>query len=243
MAYAAPSAAQLKVMISGGFSSAYRQVLPEFEKTTGISVTTLSGASQGKGPQTIAAQLERGVPVDVVILSREGLTDLIASGRIVSGSDADLATVPIAAAVRAGAAKPDIRTVEGFKRALLSSRVIAVPASTSGIFLQEKVFPQLGVNPRNIKVTERGSETAALVARGEADIAVQPVSELMHVPGLEMLGRIPDEFQLIQMFSAAIVKGSKDAEAGKRLIHFLTSERASAAMEKNGMDPAGKRRP
>ena len=93
-AFPTASAAQVNVLISGGFSTAYRQVLPEFERTTGIAVVTGSGASQGSGPQTIAAQLQRGVPADVVILSREGLAELVTSGRIVAGTDVDLARAP-----------------------------------------------------------------------------------------------------------------------------------------------------
>src|ERR671927_1759012 len=99
--------AQVKVIISGGFSGAYEQLLPEFERASGIKVTTGSGASQGTGPQTIGAQLARGVPADVVILSREGLTELIAAGRIAPGTDVDLAQVPLGVAVRANAPKPD----------------------------------------------------------------------------------------------------------------------------------------
>ena len=239
--YSGPSMAQVKVIISGGFSTAYRELLPEFEKTTGIAVTTGSGASQGKGPQTIAAQLERGVPFDVVIMSREGLTELIAAGRILKGSDVDLATAAIGVAVRPGAPKPDVSTVEGFRRALLGAKLIAVPGSTSGIYLVEKVFPRLGIADRiKVKVTERGSQSAGLVASGEADMAVQPVSELMSVPGIQYVGRIADELQLIQMFSAAIVQGSKQPAEAKRLIQFLASDRAGAAIRKNGMDPAGK---
>jgi len=175
LAYSIPSMAQVKVIISGGFSSAYRQVLPEFEKTTGISVTTGSGASQGKGPQTIAAQLERGVPFDVVIMSREGLSELLAAGRIVTGSDADLATAAIGVAVRTGAPKPDVTTVEGFKRALLGAKAVAVPQSTSGIYLIKEVFPKLGIADRiNVKVAERGSQSAGMVASGEATSRCSP---------------------------------------------------------------------
>ena len=232
--------AQVKVIISGGFSTAYRQVLPEFEKTTGISVTTGSGASQGKGPATIASQLERGEPFDIVIMSREGLEDLKAAGRILPGSDVDLATAAIGVAVRAGAPKPQVTSVDGFKRALLDAKLIAVPQSTSGIFLLEKVFPRLGIDRSKIKVTERGSQSAAAVANGEADIAVQPVSELMSVPGIQYVGVIAGELQLIQMFSAAIVKGSQQADAARRLIQFLASDRAAAAIKSNGMEPARK---
>src|ERR1700733_9978040 len=89
----------LTTMISGGFSLAYRQILPEFERNTGMTVTTLSGASQGTGPKTIKSQLEQGVDVDVVILSKEGLDELIAAGRIAAGSEVGLASVPLGAAV------------------------------------------------------------------------------------------------------------------------------------------------
>ncbi|HLX25299.1 MAG TPA: substrate-binding domain-containing protein [Usitatibacter sp.] len=236
------SMAQLKVMISGGFSGAYKRLVPEFEKASGVAVTTLSGASQGSGPLTIASQLERGVPVDVVILSREGLTDLIAAGRILPGSDVDLASVPIGAAVRAGSPKVDVSTVDAFRKTLLAAKTIAVPGSTSGIFLVKEVFPKLGIADRiNVKVMERGSQTGELVASGGADLALLPVSELAQVAGLDVVGRIPDELQLIQVFSAAIVKGSSEADAGRKLIELLASGRARAAIEKSGMDPAGKR--
>jgi molybdate transport system substrate-binding protein len=233
----------VNVIISGGFSTAYRQLLPEFEKATGIPVTTGSGASQGKGPQTIAAQLGRGAPFDVVIMSREGLGELMAAGRIAAGSDVDLATAALGAAVRAGAPKPDVSTVEGFKRALLAAKLVAVPQSTSGIYLLKTVFPKLGVAERiKVKVLDRGSQSAAMVANGEADIAVQPVSELISVPGIQYAGRLADELQLIQMFSAAIVKGSTEPEAAKRLIQFLASDRAATAVRKNGMEPPIRRR-
>src|SRR5262245_14826020 len=113
--------AQMKVLISGGFSGAYEKLLPEFEQESGIKVTTGSGASQGDGPQTIGAQLARGEKADVVILSREGLDGLIAAKRIAAGSDVNLATVGVGAAVRAGTAKPDMNTVDAVKRALLKA--------------------------------------------------------------------------------------------------------------------------
>lgn len=137
--------AQLNVLISGGFSGAYEELLPEFERASGIGVATGSGASQGTGPQTIAAQLARGVRCDVVILSREGLGELIAAKRIVAETDVDLARVPVGVAVRAGAPKPDVSTVEAFKQVLLKAKTIAVPGSTSGIWLTTELFPRLGI--------------------------------------------------------------------------------------------------
>src|SRR5436190_23448459 len=108
------ASAQLNVLISGGFTGAYEQLLPEFERTSGIKVTTGSGASQGAGPQTIAAQLARGVPANVVILSKEGLSELIAAKRIAAGTDVDIARVSLGVVVRAGTPKPDVSTVDGF---------------------------------------------------------------------------------------------------------------------------------
>src|SRR5260370_10176060 len=99
-----------------------RALLPEFERTSGIKVTTGSGASQGAGPQTIAAQLARGVPANVVILSRAGLSELIAANRIAAGTDVDLARVPLGVAGRAGALKLAVRTLEAFKQVLLKTK-------------------------------------------------------------------------------------------------------------------------
>lgn len=235
------ASAQLKVMTSGGFSGPFEKLLPEFERTTGIKVATSSGSSQGSGPQTIGAQLARGVPVDVVILSREGLAELIAAHRIAPGSDADLARTPIGVAVRAGAAKPDVSTVEGFKQLVLNAKAVAVPASTSGIFLTKQVFPRLGIADKvNVKVAPRGTGAAAMVASGEADLGLLPVSEIVHAPGVELAGVIAQEIQLNQVFAAAIVAGSTEVEAAKRLIAFLASERASAAIRSGGMEPLTK---
>jgi molybdate transport system substrate-binding protein len=230
--------AQMKVIISGGFSGAYEQLLPEFEQESHIKVTTGSGASQGDGPQTIGAQLARGEKADVVILSREGLDGLIAAGRIAAGTDADLATVGIGVAVRKGAAKPDLGSVDAIRQALLKARAVAVPASTSGIWLVKELFPKLGIaETLNVKVSPRGAGATAMVAAGEADLGVLPISEILHDKGVELAGVLPPEIQFIQTFSAAVVAGASEAEAGKRLIEFLTSARAAAAIKGAGLEP------
>jgi molybdate transport system substrate-binding protein len=230
--------AQVKVLISGGFSGAYEELLPEFERASGFEVATGSGASQGTGPQTIAAQLARGVPSDVVILSREGLGELIAARMIVAGTDADLARVPVGVAVRAGAPKPDVSTVEAFKQVLLNAKTIAVPGSTSGIWLTNDLFPRLGIAEKiNVKIRPRGTDAAAMVAAGDADLAVLPTSEIMYAAGIAFAGNIAPEIQFVQTFSAAIVAGSGEIEGSRRLIEFLTSARASEAIRKSGMEP------
>ena len=230
--------AHMNVLISGGFNGAYDQLVPEFEQANGITVTTGSGASQGTGPQTIAAQLARGVPADVVILSREGLSELIAAKLIVAATDIDLARVPVGVAVRAGTPKPDVSTVEGFKQVLLKAKTVVVPGSTSGIWLMTELFPRLGVAGKiNIEVTPRGTGATAMLAAGDADIGVLPTSEIVYAPGVDFAGNIAAEIQFVQTFSAAIVAGSREFEGSRRLIQFLTSARASAVIRKSGMEP------
>src|SRR3954452_3351882 len=234
---------KLNVMISGGFSQAYHDVLPDFERSTGISVTTLSGASQGTGPRTIKSQLENGADVDVVILSKEGLSELIAAKRIVGGSERELASVPLAAAVRQGNPKPDIGNVEGFKTALLNARLVVMPGSTSGLFVKDEVFPKLGTaNKVSFKVVARGLDSTGLLAAGEADLAIGPVSELINQPGIELVGPLPEQAQLVQVFTAAIVPASDRTVQAKKLINFLGSDHTTAAIKKFGMDPVGDHR-
>lgn len=236
--------AHVNVLISGGFSFAYEQLLPEFRRTTGIDVTAESGASQGSGPQTIAAQLARGVAADVVILSREGLTELIAARRIAAGTDVDLAQVPLGVAVRADAPKPDVRTVEAFKQLMLRAKTVAMPGSTSGIWLKTELFPRLGIADKvGTKLAPRGSDATRMVAAGEVDLAVMPVSEIVHAAGVEFVGTIAPEIQFVQVFCAAVVAGSQQLESAKRLIEFLASARACEAIRNSGMEPlAGSRR-
>ena len=210
-------------------------MLPEFEKTTGITVTTTRGQSQGGGPNAIGAQLRRGVPADIVIMSREGLDELIAQGKIVAGTDVDLARTPLGVAVRAGASKPDISTVEAFKQMLLLAKSITYPSSTTGIWMTTKLFPRLGIASEMAgKTTNSG---VAAVATGEAELAIQPVSEILHVPGTDFIGTLPTEIQYVSVFSAAMVEGGKQREVSQRLIGFLKSEAAAKAMRNSGMEP------
>ncbi len=233
--------AQLHVMISGGFGGAYEQLLPEFKRQNRIEVTTGSGASQGSGPQTIAAQLGRGVAADVVILSREGLSELIAAKRIIAGSDVDLARAGLGVAVRAGTAKLDVSTATGFEQALLKAKSVAVPGSTSGIWLMQELFPRLGlIGKLDVKVAPRGAGAAAMVAAGETGIGILPVSEILHAKDVDLAGQIAAEIDFPQTFSAAIVAGSGEIEAARRLIEFLSSSRAAAAITKSGMEPLGR---
>ena len=238
VAFPSASFAQVKVIISGGFTAAYRELLPEFERSSGITVTTTSGGSVGNGPNTIGAQVRRGVPADVIILAREGLTDLIKEQRTVPGTDVDLARSIIGVIVHAGAPKPDISTVEALKQTLLKAKSVAMSSSTSGVYLTTVLFPKLGIaDQMKDKISTSG---AAAVGRGEAELGLQQVSEVLAVPNVDFVGTIPETVQYVTTYAAAVVKGTLQLDASKRLIAFLSSEAAMAAIKKSGMEPSHK---
>jgi len=229
------SFAQVKVIISGGFSAAYKELLPDFERTTGITVTTSTGGSVGSGPNTIGGQLQRGVPADVVILAREGLSELMAAKRIIAGSDVDFARSIIGMIVRAGAPKPDISTVEAFKQAMLRAKSVSMSSSTSGVYLTTRLFPKLGIEKE--MAAKSSMAGAAAVGRGEAEVGLQQVSEVLPIPNTDFVGPIPAEIQYVTIYAGAVVAGSKEVEASKKLIAFLSSAGAAAAIKKSGMEP------
>ena len=240
VAIPATAHAQIRVLMSGGFRAPYDAVVPEFERTTGIKVTTATGMSQGSNPTVILTQLRAGVQADVVILGREGLDDITADHRTVVGTIANLAQTPLAVAVRAGALKPDISTVDAFKMTLLRAKTVAFMPSTTGIYLTTKLFPRLGIADQLAKKST--TLGVAEVIKGNADLSIQPASELIGVAGADYVGPVPMDVQFVSVFSAAVVNGSKRVEASKRLIAYLVSDKVDVAITKSGMERPAKSR-
>jgi molybdate transport system substrate-binding protein len=225
LAWPIAATAQVKVLMSGGFSGAYEQLLPEFERTSGIKVTTGSGA-----------QLASGVAADVVILSREGLEELIAAKRIAAGTEVDLARVGLGVAVPAGTPKPDVGTVEAFKQVVLAARTVSA-SSTSGIWLVKNLFPRLGIADKiDIKITPRGTGAAGMVADGGAGVAVLPISEILTAKGVDYAGSLAPDIQFLQVFSAAIVTGSGEVDNANTIdrVHRLPARRRGDQEEWHG---------
>jgi molybdate transport system substrate-binding protein len=238
------SAAEIKVFISGGFSAAYDTLIPEFERTTDHKVVTERGPSMGETPQAIPNRLARGENADVVILVGYALDKLIKKDLVVADSRADLAWSPIAMAVKAGAPKPDISTVDAFKRALLAAKSIAYSDSASGEYLSTTLFKRIGVYDE-IKEKARkipAEPVAKVVARGEAEIGFQPVSELRPYEGIEIVGPIPNELQIVNVFAAGLAKSAKQPEAARALIAFLISPAARPAIVQSGMQFADEKK-
>jgi len=236
---AAPASADdIVVMTSGAFTAAYLELAPSFEHATKHKLITAT-TTMGTGAESIPNRLARGERADVVIVAAEALDDLIKAGRIVAGSRVDLARSSVAMAVRAGSRKPDISSVEAFKRALLEARSIAYSASVSGDYLVNELFPRLGI-AREMKAKSQRIErerVGAVVARGDAEIGFQQLSELLPIQGIEIVGLLPDEVQRVTVFSAGITTSSPHPSSARALVTFLESTAAAAVVKKSGMEP------
>jgi molybdate transport system substrate-binding protein len=232
-------AEEIKVMTSGSFTAAYLELAKQFEQLTKHTVVTTYGASMGNAPDSIPVRLNRGEPVDVVILIGTALDALIKEGRIVPGSRVELARSSIGMAVRAGAPKPDISSVEGLKRTLLQAKSIAYSASASGVYVSTELFERLGIADQIRGKSKRieSERVGAVVARGDAEIGFQQVSELLPVKGIDYVGPLPQEVQRVSVVAAGIATGSREPVGARALIDFLASPAAVAAIEKSGLEP------
>jgi molybdate transport system substrate-binding protein len=232
-------AADVNVMISGGFSAALRDLEPAFEGATGNHVVMISGPSMGNTPQAIPARLQRGEQADVVIMVGYALDALIKQGKVSADSRVDLARSRIGMAIRTGAPRPDISTVDAFKNTLLAAKSIAYSDSASGVYLSTELFARLGIADQlKSKSTMIPADPVGnVVARGDAEIGFQQISELLPVAGIDVVGPIPAELQKITTFSGGIVAGAQHAEAAQALLTFLRTPAAAAAVARSGLEP------
>jgi len=239
----AASAADVHVMISAGFYQVYSELGPAFERESGNHLVTTRGPSMGDSPEAIPTRLARGEAADVVILDGGIAEELGKKGLVRADSKTDLARSLIGMVVRAGAEKPDISNVEALRKTLLAAKSIAYSDSGSGTYLSTTLFPKLGIaeqvasKSRKVRGPPSGEPVAAVVARGEAEIGFQQVSELIHVPGITYVGTIPAEVQPAIFFAGALTKTVREPEAASALIRFLTSPNAAPVIEKAGLVP------
>jgi molybdate transport system substrate-binding protein len=233
-------AAEITVAVSGAFTAAYRELTPEIERSAQHKLISVFGASMGTGQSAIPQRLARGEAIDVVILAAPALEALIESGLVRKSSRVDLARSSIGMAIKAGAARvPDIRTVDGLKRALLAAKSIAYSGSASGLYLSKELFVQLGIASQisgKSRIVE-GEPVGDVVARGEAEIGFQQMSELLPVKGIEIVGPLPPGAQRATVFAAGIAAASARVEAAREVIEFLHSPAARAVLVKSGLEP------
>ena len=230
---------EIHVMVSGGFTPAYKILASEWEKATGNTIATVFGASMGETPTAIPNRLAHGEPADVVILARPALDGLAGAGRVVEGSQVDLARSRIGMAVKAGAPVPDISTESRFRQVLLDAQSIAYSDSASGVYISTELFKKLGIEAQVAGKARKipGRPVGEVVAAGEAAIGFQQMSELMAVEGITVVGPIPDSVQLITTFSAGVSSTARSADASRQLIAYLSSRDAWPTIRKTGLDP------
>jgi molybdate transport system substrate-binding protein len=235
---AAAFADEVKVITSGAFTAAYLQLVPEFERATHHKIVTTFGASMGSGPNTIPSRLQRGEPADVVILAGSALDELIKQGKVVAGSRVDLVRSRMGVAVRAGAPKPDITSIEALTQTLLRAKSIAISSSASGLYLSTELFQRLGIAGQmkgKTKISEEAVGT--LVASGEAEIGFQQISELLPVTGIDYVGALPPGAQRETVLSAGVVSGARAPDAARALLKFFASPAAAPIIRKTGLEP------
>jgi molybdate transport system substrate-binding protein len=231
---AAAQAAEITVLSSTGVKTALVELAPQFEKATGNKLNIIFNASN-----LLKKDVDAGASFDVIILTPSLINELIKEGKVADGSAADVARVGIGIAVKKGAPKPDISSVAAFKRTLVDAKSIAYTTAGQSGLQFTKVIENLGIADQ-VKAkgkTLPGGSAGELIVKGEADMAVQLMSELMAVPGIEVVGPFPKEIQSYVVLTAGVGANTKDKSASQALIKFLTAPSAAPVIKAKGMEP------
>jgi polar amino acid transport system substrate-binding protein len=241
LASASPAqAAEIRVMTSGALAAPFADLVPGFEKATGHTLVTILGSSQGGAPDSIPERLKRGETAHVFLLGRESLDALVKQGFVVAGSEKDIVNSRMAMSVRLGITKPDISTVDAFKKAMLEANSIAYSASVSGTYLSTVAFQQLGIADQVLPKAKRimSERIGAVLTRGEVDVGFQQISELLpFAKTTQFVGPLPEGVQKVTAFSAGVAAASPDAALSKTMIDYLASREAHAMIRKYALDP------
>ena len=231
-------AEQLNVMTSGGFTAAYKILGPKFAAATGNTLDTQLGPSMGKAPEAIPNRLARGEHADVVIMVGYALDDLIKQGKVDPASRVELADSRIGLVVREGAPKPDISSVESLKKTLLDAKSVAYSDSASGVYIEQQLFKKLGIEDQlkpKAKMIPK-IPVGSVVATGDYQLGFQQVSELLPVPGVSFVAKIPESVQSVTRFAAGIPVGAQHPKEAKALLAYLAAPAAQADVQATGLD-------
>jgi molybdate transport system substrate-binding protein len=233
----AAGAAELKLLTAGAFKSTVLALLPEYEKTSGNKVSVENDTAGA-----LMKRIQAGETFDVVVMTPEGIDQLTGEGKVISGSRTNLARVGVGVMVKSGANKPDISTVDAFKKAVLEAKSISFidPASggSSGIYV-EKLLDRLGIadQVRPKEKLKQGGYVADYVESGEAELGIHQISEILPHAGVTLVGPLPKEIQNYTVYAAGIGRGTKDGDAAKALIASLVGPSAQALFKSKGMEP------
>ncbi|MBL4673375.1 MAG: substrate-binding domain-containing protein [Arenicella sp.] len=229
----------LRVITSGGFAAAYNVLEPVFEKQTGIDLQTFYGSSSGGAADSIPVRLSKGEKFDVLIMSKSSMNKITERGYVKPESRVDLVRSMIGMAVKEGAPLPDISTSENFVQVLENAKSIAYSASSSGRYLSTKLWPEMAVWRKIETKSKRilSERVATVVARGEAEIGFQQISEILPIKGAVLVAPIPQDLQKVTTFSIAITSQAVNAKDAKSLIEFLSSVDVADIISELGLSP------
>ncbi|HYC47509.1 MAG TPA: substrate-binding domain-containing protein [Burkholderiales bacterium] len=225
--------AAIDVMMTLAFKEAFVELAPRFERESGHEI------NGGTVPTAVMVRrLKEGDRTDVVISSAAALAELIEAGVLDRTSRTDLAACGVGVAVRAGAPRPDLSCAESFRRAVLGAESIVYSHGPSGVYLNA-LFDRMGIAGEIASKVKRvqGEPAGGLVARGEAEIGFQQMSELLPVPGIDIVGPLPPEIQEITRFAGAVHARTKQPEAASALVKFFTTPDAREVMKAKGLEP------
>lgn len=241
LAGAAPSSAEeLRIVSSGGFAAALKELAPQYEKVTGNTLIIQWGPSMGATADAVPQRLARNEALDVVVMVGYALDKLVADGKVAPADHQDLAESLIGLVVRQGAPVPDISTEDKLRQVLLAAKSIAYSDSASGVYIEREMFKKLGIEDQ-VRGKARmipAEPVGGVVARGDAEIGFQQISELKPIQGITLVGPIPAPEQLATMFSAGILETSSHKEAARGLLRFLSAPQAAGAIRDSGMEPS-----
>jgi molybdate transport system substrate-binding protein len=228
-----PDAAEIKVWTARAIATVLTEVGPQFERTTGHHLNVYSGL-----PADFLRRANAGEPFDILITGSSPVDEWIKDGKIIAETRTDIVRSGIGVEVRAGAGKPDISSVEAFKRALLDAKSIAYLRVGSGIYVAGLV-ERLGIaEVIKSKVTRPESDIVSeLVAKGEVELGVVVITQILTTPGVELVGPLPPEIQSYVMFTAGVSANSRVLDAARQLIKFLTGPTAIPVIKAQGMEP------
>ncbi len=235
----AAHADEIHVVSSGGFAEAYKELAPQFERATGHTLVAAWGPSMGTTTDAVPQRLARHEPIDLVIMVGYALGKLVDQGVIGAKDHVDLANSVIGVVVKQGAPHPDVSTVESLKQALLAARSIAYSDSASGVYIQNEMFKKMGI-AEQMKGKARmipAEPVGGVVARGDAEIGFQQISELKPIKGIDLVGPLPAGVQQMTVFSGGVLENAPHKAAAQALLQFLSAPAAADAVRRSGMDP------
>lgn len=230
----AVQAAELKLLASGAVKEAYAELIPQFEKSSGHKV-----AITWAGTVDIKKKVAAGEAYDVVLIASPEMDAFIKDGKIAAGTKVDVVKSGVGVAIKPGTPKPDLTSGEGLKKALITAKSVGYSTGPSGVYVAS-LFEKWGIADQikaKAKITTPGVPVAALIRNGEAEIGFQQVSELIHEPGIDFLGPVPNDVQRITTFSSGIPPGAKEKDAAKALQTFLTAPARADTLKKHGLSP------